>query len=112
MRHFLLRAAVTGLRKQRKPEPPVFRIALTLLSEPRGMLDPESIYQDEDEVLEASIRNADEERERIQQENDMLEYYLSKNRCVFCVEVRRLCALSRRQKSRFLFCEFSPHAPV
>ena len=45
------------------------------------MAEPiESIYREEDEVLEAAIRNADEERERIQQENDMLEYYMSKNR--------------------------------
>ena len=44
------------------------------------MADPESIYRAEDEVLENQIRIADEERERIQQENDMLEYYLQKTR--------------------------------
>lgn len=44
------------------------------------MADPESIYRAEDEVLENQIRVADEERERIQQENDMLEYYLQKTR--------------------------------
>jgi len=44
------------------------------------MADMESIYRDEDEVLESAIRMADEERERVQQENDMLEYYMSKNR--------------------------------
>merc|ERR1711998_175809 len=42
--------------------------------------EPGTRYQEEDERLEAEIRANDEERERYQQENDMLEYYLSKNR--------------------------------
>lgn len=40
----------------------------------------ESRYKAEDEILENNIRGADEERDKLQAENDMLEYYLSKNR--------------------------------
>lgn len=40
----------------------------------------DSRYRQEDEILEQQIRAAEEEKERIQQENDMLEYYLSKAR--------------------------------
>jgi len=40
----------------------------------------DSRYRQEDEILEQQIRAAEEEKERLQQENDMLEYYLSKSR--------------------------------
>lgn len=40
----------------------------------------ESRYKTEDEILENNIRGHDEDRDKIQAENDMLEYYLSKNR--------------------------------
>jgi len=39
-----------------------------------------SLYREVDEQLETQIRTAEEEREKIQQENDMLEYYLSKKK--------------------------------
>lgn len=42
--------------------------------------DYASRYKGEDEIRENQMRQADEEREQIQQQNDMLEYYLSKNR--------------------------------
>jgi len=48
-----------------------------------SMADQESIYRGEDEIFESQIRLADEERERIHQENMMLEYWLSKNRSIF-----------------------------
>ena len=46
--------------------------------------EPGTRYKEEDEKREAEIRANDEERERYQQENDMLEYYLSKNRSQRC----------------------------
>ena len=47
---------------------------------PYASNDVASRYRAEDEIRENQMRHADDDREQIQQQNDMLEYYLSKNR--------------------------------
>lgn len=50
------------------------------MAEPSLAVKESSVYRVEDETLEQNIRSSEEDREKIQQENDMLEYYLSKKK--------------------------------